>query len=73
MERGRRALTSERVFKSVKGMRMKPTPVRAVLPTIRSPAVDNLTFPPGDTGPAPFTLKYPDSPKAVRNRDSERK
>ena len=36
--------TSESVFKSVNGMRRKPTPVLAVLPTIKSPAVVSFTF-----------------------------
>ena len=44
-DRKGRGTTSERVFRSVNGMRMNPTPVLAVLPTMRSPAGDNLIFP----------------------------
>lgn len=43
-------LTSERVLRSVKGIKMNPTPVRAVLPTSKSPAVVSFTLPPAFVG-----------------------
>lgn len=46
-------LTSDSVLSRVNGMSRKPTPVLAVLPTIRSPAVVSLTFlPPDPDAPA---------------------
>ena len=48
-------LTSERVLRSVNGIRTKPTPVRAELPTIKSPAGVNFALPP-KPGPAALNL-----------------
>ena len=39
--------TSEIVFNRVNGINRNPTPVLAVLPTNKSPAVVNFIFPPG--------------------------
>ena len=74
--KGSASLTSDRVLSSVKGIKMKPTPVRAVDPTIKSPAVVNFTLAPGpssDGGAAPFALNAEDLPTNVRNLDSVRK
>lgn len=43
------SLTSESVLSRVNGMRTKPTPVRAELPTMRSPAGVSLALPVLDT------------------------
>ena len=51
-------------------MRRNPTPVRAVLPTSKSPAVVSLTLP---VELAPFAVKYPDCPIRVRRRERVRK
>lgn len=65
--------TSDRVLRSVNGMRTNPTPVRAVLPTSKSPAVVNLTFPVVGFASAPLARKYADCPTNVRSLDKVRK
>jgi hypothetical protein len=67
----KRRITSERVLRRVNGINKNPTPVLAVLPTIKSPAVVSLTLPTPVV--APFAVKYPESPMTVRRRERVRK
>lgn len=69
-------LTSDNVLRSVNGIRMNPTPVLAVLPTIKSPPVVSLTLAPGpssDGGGAPLALNTEDLPTNVRSLDNVKK
>lgn len=55
---------------------MNPTPVLAVLPTIKSPPVVSLTLAPGpssDGGGAPLALNTEDLPTNVRSLDNVKK
>ncbi len=63
-------LTSDRVLRRVNGMRTKPTPVRAELPTIRSPAGVSLALPPT---PLPAALKVDDFATNARRRERVKK
>lgn len=67
------ARTSEMVLSRVNGVRTKPTAVRAVLPTRRSPTGVSLALVPGAGKGAPFGRNRVVLPMKVRNRDSERK
>lgn len=66
------SVDSDKVLRSVNGINKNPTPVLAVLPTIKSPAVVNLTLPP-TFGTTPLAVKYPDSPITDLSRESVKK
>lgn len=70
---GNVALTSEMVLSSVNGVRTKPTAVRAVLPTSRSPAGVSLTLSVAAVADEDFARKREERPTRDRRRESERK
>lgn len=61
------------VLSKVKGVKTKPTAVRAVLPTSRSPMGVNLILPPGAVVGAPFGRKNDALPTKSRSRERDKK
>lgn len=55
------------------GISTNPTPVRAELPTIKSPAGVNLALPPPIGAAVPFALNVADFATNDRRRESVRK